>query len=98
MGEYHGSLRMAHDASEGVRVVIDLDQEQILIKSRTDVIGRWPVAEVGIRGEDDGFHFRIEGEEVVFSSDDDVGFAIAVGLQSASPRLRRRMGAAFHEA
>lgn len=98
MGEFHGSLRMAHEASEGVRVVIDLDQEQILIKSETDVIGRWPLEEVGIRGEDDGFHFRIEGEEAVFSSDDDVGFAMAIGLQSASPRLRRRMGAAFHEA
>lgn len=98
MGEYRGSLRMAHDLTEGVRVVIDLDQEQILIKSETDVIGRWPLAEVGVRGEDDGFHFRIEGEEVIFSSDDDVEFAMAIGLQSASPRLRRRMGAAFHEA
>jgi hypothetical protein len=98
MGEFHGSLRMAYEVNEGVRVVIDLDQEQILIKSDTEVIGRWPLAEVGIRGEDDGFHFRIEGEEAVFSSDDDVGFAMAIGLQSASPRLRRRMGAAFHEA
>jgi hypothetical protein len=97
MGEFHGSFRMVYDGAPGMRVVIDLDQEQILIKSEAGVLGRWPMGDIGIRGEDDGFHLRIEGEEAVFASDDDVGFARAVGLQAASPRLRRRMGASFHE-
>lgn len=95
--EFSGYLRMTHVPGSGLRVVVDLDSEQVLIKTDTGVLGRWPIAEVGVRGEDDGFHLRIEGEEVVFETEADVAFANAIGLQSASPRLRRRMGAAFHE-
>lgn len=88
---------MADEPGPGVRVVIDLNDEQVLIKSAGGVLGRWPLDDIGIRGDDDGFHLRIEGEQAVFMSDDDVGFAVAIGLNSASPRLRRRMGAALHE-
>ncbi len=98
MSEFRGSFRMAHESGPGVGVVIDLDDEQVLIKSGVAVLGRWPLDEVGIRGEDDGFHLRIEGEEAVFVTADDVEFAQAVGLQAMAPRLRRRLGAALHEA
>ncbi len=88
---------MEGEAGRGVRVVIDLDDETVQIRSAAGILGRWPLDDVGVRGDDDGFRLRIEGEQAVFVSDDDVGFAIAIGLHAASPRLRRRMGAALHE-
>lgn len=97
MSEFEGTFRMADEPGPGVRVVIDLNEEQVLIRSAAGVLGRWPLDAVGVRGDDDGFRLRIEGEQAVFISDDDVGFAIAIGLHAASPRLRRRMGAALHE-
>ncbi len=61
------------------------------------MIGMWRVGDLGIRGKDDGFHMRAGGDEMIIDLSDDVGFALEVGLQSASPRLRRRMGAAYKE-
>lgn len=97
MSEFRGMFRMAHDEGPGLNVVIDLEDEQVLLKTGTSVLGRWPLTEIGVRGGDDGFHLRIEGEEAIFSTDEDVAFALAVGLHSASPRLRRRMGAFMSE-
>ncbi len=88
---------MAHERGPGLYVVVDLEDEQVLLKTGTTVLGRWPLEDIGVRADDDGFHLRIEGEEAVFTTDEDVAFALAVGLHSASPRLRRRMGAFMSE-
>jgi hypothetical protein len=40
----------------------------------------------------DGFHLKVEGEELVLSTNDDVAFALAVGIRSTtSPRLNRQL-------
>lgn len=97
MGEFPGSLWVRGDADDRLRIVIDLDEEALEIRSRAGLLGRYSLDDVGIRGEDDGFHLRVEGEEFIFQTELDVEFALAVGLQSASPRLRKRMGAALRE-
>ncbi len=44
----------------------------------------------------DGFHLRIEGEELVISTNDDARFAIALGIRSSnSPRLNRMLAGAL---
>lgn len=93
MGRFQGSLRLRDEDGPGLSVVIDLEGETLSIRSGESVIGTWPLSDVGIRGEDDGFHLRVDGEEVVVTTDDETGFALAVGLRSASPRMRRRIAA-----
>ncbi|MDH4119607.1 MAG: hypothetical protein OEX04_12750 [Acidimicrobiia bacterium] len=97
MAEFNGKLLLQDMAGTKVKVHIDLDAERLLIKVGDKKIGEWPLDEVGVRGEDDGFHLRIEGEEVIVTTDDDPGFARMIGLHSASPILRRRMSGALHE-
>ncbi len=97
MGRYQGSLRIRGTADSPLDVEVDLMDETLTIKAASDVLGEWSLGEVGISGRDDGFHMRIDGAEVIIDLTDDVGFALEVGLQSASPRLRRRMGAALSE-
>jgi len=77
--------------AEALEVLVDLTDERLLVHTGSTVIGDWRLGELLIRGEDDGFHLRVEGEEVVVSTNDDVGLALELGLRSASPRLRRRM-------
>jgi hypothetical protein len=94
MSRYEGSLKMQGEAGLGLDVVIDLEHERMLIRTRDSVIGEWSLKDVGVHSEYDGFHLRIEGEQVVLSTKDDAGFATEIGLRAASPRLRRMMGAA----
>jgi hypothetical protein len=97
MGAFAGSMRIAEDFQGPIRVIVDLDAERLSIRAGEVDIGSWPLAEVGVRGEDDGFHLRMEGEEVVLDPDDLLGFAKAIGLHSASPIMRRRLSGAMHE-
>lgn len=92
MPQFHGSLRMPGETGPGLRVVIDLTQDSHLqIAASSDLIGDWPLTEVGIRAADDGFHLLAEGEEVILRTDNDPAFAVAVGLRNAPALLRRQM-------
>ena len=82
-----------HGEDEPLDVVIDLENERMLIRSRSMVLGEWSLKDVGVHSENDGFHLRIEGEKVILTTQDDAGFATEIGLRSASPRLRRLMAA-----
>ncbi len=95
--EFIGRLLLRDRERTSVKVTIDIDQERLSLRVGSQLIGSWPLSEVGVRGEDDGFHLRIEGEEVVLTTDDDPGFAKSIGLHSASPILRRRIGGSLHE-
>ena len=98
MSRFEGSLRVVGEPGPGLEVVLDLDEERLLIRSTEHVLGEWHLSAIGIRGEDDGFHLVIEGEEVVVQPVDEAGFALAIGLQSATPRLRRRISAGLERA
>lgn len=91
MGRYDGSIRMVTPDSPVLQVQIDLDAERMRLHTDSTVLGDWALEELLIRGEDDGFHIRVEGEEAIIQTNDDPGMALEIGLRSASPRLRRQM-------
>lgn len=97
MGRYEGSLRIPGEAGSPLQVVLNLEAEALEIHGPGGVIGSWPLSEVAVRGEEDGFRLFIEGEEVILTTEDDGAFALEIGLHAAPPRLRRKMGAALHE-
>jgi hypothetical protein len=87
-----GSVRMAGDTGRGVGVNIHLEDETLtLVAAGGNEIGTWPLEQVGIASKPDGFHLRIEGEEVVLTTDDDARFALALGISAPTSRLARRM-------
>ena len=91
MGRFTGAMTVKGDTTSAVDVTIDLNNDRIVLSAGDTEIGSWAIDEIGIRGEDDGIHVRIEGEEAVIRTDDDAGLALALNLHSASPRLRRQM-------
>lgn len=93
MSRFRGAMRLKGDITAEIAVTVDLTVDRIVLSTADEIIGSWRLGDIGIRGEDDGLHFRIEGEEAVIHTDDDAGFALAIGLRSASPRLRRQMAA-----
>jgi hypothetical protein len=94
--ELTGIIKMAGDAEPGVRVEIHLDAEELSLMSPHGTLGRWPLDQVGVSARVDGFHLRVEGEELVLSTSDDARFAMALGIRStSSPRLNRQLAAAL---
>lgn len=98
MSTYHGSLRVPGETGPGLGVVVDLTDGRIRIAAGEAEIGDWARDEVRIHADDDGFHLRAEGEEVILDvSDDDAAFAVDYGLRAAPPLLRRRMAALMRD-
>lgn len=104
MEHYDGLLRLAGDFSPPIHVAIDLTDDQELRIATPDLkIGEWPLSNLAIRAQEDGFHLMSEGEELVITTSDDAGFAVAVGIRNAPVALRRQISALmrndprFHE-
>jgi hypothetical protein len=94
MEHYDGLLRLAGDFSPPIKVTIDLTDEQDLRIATPDLeIGEWPIADLAIRAHDDGFHLISDGEELVITTSDDAGFALAVGIRNAPVGLRKQISA-----
>jgi hypothetical protein len=90
-----GTVRMMGEAESAIRVEIHLEDEELRLVSTHGELGRWPLSDIGVAAKLDGFHLRIEGEELVISTNDDARFAIALGIRSSSsPRLNRLLAGA----
>ncbi|MGQ0847674.1 MAG: hypothetical protein ACT4OP_00880 [Actinomycetota bacterium] len=85
-----GTVRMAGETDTGIRVEIHLDHEVLRLMSQYGELGQWPLSDVGVSARLDGFHIKVEGEELILSTNDDARFALALGIRSSSsPRLNR---------
>lgn len=97
MPQFDGSLRMPGEPGPGLVVHVDLDRETLRLSAGASEIGRWSLDEIRVNAMDDGFHVRAEGEEIVLDVAKDAEFAVALGLRTAPPLLRRKMAALLRE-
>ena len=97
MGAYKAKLTVPGVFDWPLAVEIDLNEGRMAISTGTGEIGAWAIDDVEVRGRDDGFELRAEGDVIRFSTVDDGRFATEVGLQWAPPRLRQLMAANLHE-
>ena len=94
MEHYDGLLRLAGEFSPPIRVTIDLtDEGEMRIGTEEVEIGHWPIDQLAVKAQDDGFHVVSEGEELVITTDDDPRFAVALGIRNAPTHLRRQISA-----
>lgn len=96
MQEFIGLLRLPDERpGSGLSVRVDVDEERLVLYAGEERLGEWRLDDIGVHADDEGFHLRLEGEDVALTTNDDGSFALALGLAAASPRLRRLMGAAL---
>lgn len=91
-----GTLQIRGETGPGVAVRVRVDDDRIRITSAEETLGDWAVSEVGIRDRTEGFAIRAEGEEILLLLDDEVGFAVEIGLAAATPRLARKVATAYN--
>lgn len=89
--EIDGNVRMRGDPGPGVGVRVVADKGRLRLVSGNELVGDWPIHELGISALQDGFNIRAEGEEFVLRTVDDVAFAEEIGVVAAPPRLARRL-------
>ena len=86
---------MVGEDESALHVEIHLEDEQLRLVSGRGELGRWSLSDIGVAAKLDGFHLRIEGEELIISTNDDARFALALGIRSSnSPRLNRLVAGA----
>lgn len=97
--ELTGSVKMAGDLGRGVGVQVHLEEETLtLVATDGGELGTWSLSDVGIASKPDGFHLRLEGEEIVLRTDNDANFALALGVSTPTSRLARQMAKLRDEA
>ena len=93
-----GTVRILGEAESAIHVEIHLEDEELRLSSGHGELGRWPLSDIGVAAKLDGFHLRIEGEELIISTNDDARFALALGIRSSnSPRLNRMLAGALDQ-
>jgi len=97
MTAYSGQLRMPGESGPSLGVEVDLSESRMRVLAGETEIGNWELADVLVNAEEDGFHVRVDGEEIILRVEQDAEFAINLGLRSAPPVLRRRMSAILRE-
>ena len=97
MSAFEGRLRIEGDQQPPVSVEIDLTDERMRVRSGEVDVADWALDDIRISALADGFHVRAEGEEIILEVPDDGRFAIALGLRTAHPALRRRMSALMRD-
>src|SRR3990172_3535935 len=98
MADFNGPLEMPIQTMQtgtGLEVEMHLGKNRLRVTAHGQLIGNWGLDAVGSRAKKDGFHLLVEDDEVVIRTTDDAGFALAVGIRSAYPALRRHMAAAI---
>jgi len=97
MAAYDAQLRMDWTDEPPIKVLIDLTDERMTLKSGDVEVADWSLADIRVSPMPDGFHVRAEGEEIVLDVTEDAQFALDLGLRHAPPTLRRRMSALLRQ-
>ncbi|MDH3260548.1 MAG: hypothetical protein OEM81_09810 [Acidimicrobiia bacterium] len=91
MVDFAGVLRTRTERDTAIRVVIDLTDERLRLRSGETEIADWSLDNIRVNAQVDGFHIKAEGEEIILDLTQDAEFAVALGLKSAPVALARRM-------
>ena len=65
-------------------VEVDILHERMTVTSGERTVAQWPLERLEVTRRPDGFHIKVDGEELVLAVSDPNGFAKAVGV-SATP-------------
>lgn len=86
-------MRLTANPFDLVGADIEVTEGSLALIVSDHEIGEWPLDEVAIDAEVDGFHMRVDGEEFVFTTTEAAAFALAVGISkppAAPPKKSAR--------
>lgn len=87
MSSFDARLLMPGKARLPMNVVVDVSEDRISFMRGDNSLGDWPLRDVVFDLQPDGFHLKLDQEEVVLSVGDPGAFAGALGV---APRIPSR--------
>lgn len=94
MSSFDARLRVPGHNKLPVNVVVDIADEVLSVSTSQRTIGEWPLGSLQFSARSDGFHVRLDDQEIVLSVDDSARFALelgAAGLHRTSTGISRRL-------
>ena len=85
MSSFDARLRIPGQTKVPVGIVVEISEEGLAIRTGEKVIAEWPHTSVKASVIDDGFHIKVDGEEMILTVEDSKGFAAELGVATPSP-------------
>lgn len=79
MSSFDARLRVPGHARLPVSVVVDISDEILSVKTDSGQLGEWPLRSLRFSSRTDGFHVRLDDQDIVLSVDDSARFALELG-------------------
>lgn len=89
MAEFQGTLRVVGHYGSDLDASLKVDDNRLVVVAGSQAIGDWPLEELSVVRERDGFHLKVEDGELVLALVDEDGFEQAITPKSPKRRRRR---------
>lgn len=89
MSSFDAKLRVPGHTRLPVSVVVDISDEVLSVTTGDKPLGDWPLSSLHFSAQSDGFHVRLDNQDVVLAVDDSARFALELG---AAGQHRERTG------
>ncbi len=86
MSSFDARLRLPGHSRIPLGVEVDITDERMTLTTGEKRLGEWPLGEVDIAAMSDGFHIKLDGEEVILSVADIDRFESELGSVVKRPR------------
>jgi hypothetical protein len=86
MSSFNGRLHMPGYSRIPLVVEVDISDERMTFTSGNREIGDWALRDIAVASKSDGFHIKLEDEEVVLNVTESDRFRSVLGSLVASPR------------
>jgi hypothetical protein len=79
MSSFNGRLRLPGSRLP-IGVEVDILHERMTVTSGERIVAQWPLERLDVSMRPDGFHIRVDGEELMLSVSESKQFAAALGV------------------
>ena len=79
MSSFDARLRVPGHDKLPVNVVVDIADEMLSVSTGQGKIGDWPLSTLQFSSRSDGFHVKLDDQEIVLGVDDSARFALELG-------------------
>jgi hypothetical protein len=87
--EFQGKVRLTANPFDLVGAGVEVGADTLTLIVSGQEVGEWPLGEVAIKAEIDGFHMSVDGEDFVFMTREADAFAAAVGVSRFGTRNQK---------
>jgi hypothetical protein len=86
LSSFNARLRLPGHSRLPLGVEVDILNERMTLTAGERTVANWPLDQLEIVVRADGFHIRVDGEEMVLNVTDSTAFAAALGVESSPAR------------